>query len=178
MMCSQRTNAAGSTLTVIGLAFLVLISWTSISKAQATDRTEIVVRISVPAILSVQPYPAEVLFTTDQILAGEQDDGSFLVVKDRAIALTTTANVPHILFISTDTETWIGDHGSIPVSRLQWRTEGQEWTPLSQALWPIRDAADSVRDTIIVDLRLHLLFTDPPGTYAGDILFTIQAREN
>lgn len=164
-------------LTFLCLPLLILTTLVAVGHAQSNTQAEIVVRISVPPVLYIAALPSEVTFTADQVVAGRQENGGFIVEKGQAITLIITGNVPHSLWVSTETASWTGANGTIPVSRLHWRVVDRDWMPLSTEMRLVRETAASIRDTISLDLRLSLEMTDPPGAYAGDIVFTLQARE-
>lgn len=151
-----------------------IVMVTTCATAQRLASTEITVYITVPPVLLVESESEQITFTADEIQAAGLVDGRIIVEKGRAIRLTTAANVPYSLWISTDADVLRGPNGTIPVSRLQWRTEDGPWLPLAPEMQLVRETIDPARHEIEVDLRLVLEITDPPGDYEGEVVFTLQ----
>lgn len=173
-MTPRKLGLTGASLLMACLGLLLLGPMTALAQVNPLANAQITVLIMVPPILRVETESNEIVFTAQEVRDGEQADGSFVVEKEQAIRLTTTANVPHSLWVSASSDVFIGENGTIPSNRLHWRWARGNWWPLSTELQLVRESMIPSRNLLDMDLRLVLEITDPPGSYDGEILFTLQ----
>ncbi len=126
----------------------------------------------VPAILSFNADGLGGLhFTADEIRRGREVEQGVVVLKPRAVQISLSSNTSYTLSVLALSDSFRGGEGEIPVSRLEWRVPGGQWTPLSSQ--PTRVVSGSLRGivNILMDLRLTVHYVDPPGDYVMKIMF-------
>ncbi len=125
--------------------------------------------ITVPPLYRFNVNAVEVFFSEEDILAGEEIADGRMVKKPGAVTATMAINTPSALGIFAASETFQGPGDGIPVSRLEWRIPGGEWTPLSTDVQQIVIVpAPGIRH-ITLDFRLAVYYTDPVGEYEVEI---------
>lgn len=152
------------------------------------------VRMDMPGMLLLELDPEELVFSGEEILAGDHpdDEPTILVASklssedDKVLSVRTIGNMPYVLMIGAEDEYLTSGDGGIPFSRLEWRhspdinedyDDGRDWTPID---WQndIEVLRGEARQEIqaFLDFRVIIHVTDSIGDYSGELVFTLSAR--
>ncbi|MGI6034782.1 MAG: hypothetical protein ACOYCE_03110 [Limnochordia bacterium] len=118
----------------------------------------------IPPLCRVLACTGEVVFTEQDIVAGRHEQDSIVVEKAAAITISIVSNSPYTIWLTTLSGTLHGPQGELPIGRLEWRCPQGEWVPVGNRPRSLRGFPPGSRSTVL-DLRLKVYYTDPPGTY-------------
>jgi len=91
---------------------------------------------------------------------------------------TIHANTEWVLICSAQGDFLSTTGGSIPIERLAWRIEGEEWVPFEMGEMRLFEGipTSEVGRSFSIDLRLDLQWVDKAGDFLSNIDFTLMKK--
>lgn len=91
---------------------------------------------------------------------------------------TVRASDDWVLFCSADRDFISNSGGMIPIERLAWRIEGEEWVAFEMGEMKLLEGnpTEETGESFSIDLRLDLKWKDSAGDFLANIDFTLMKR--
>jgi hypothetical protein len=91
---------------------------------------------------------------------------------------TIEASSDWVLFCSAERDFLSIDGGMIPIERLAWRIEGEEWVPFEMGEMKLLEGVPTEESgkSFSMDLRLDLKWKDNAGDFLTNIDFTLMEK--
>lgn len=94
------------------------------------------------------------------------------------VKITVRASDEWVLFCAADRDFLSNSGGMIPIERLAWRIEGEEWVAFEMGEMKILEGIPTEESggSFTIDLRLDLKWKDSAGDFLANIDFTLMKR--